>query len=109
MEPIIESERVELKKSTSELKEGVISIVSMLNKHQEGKLYFGIANDGRVIGQTITENTLREVSRVIFDNIEPKIYPEVRKERVKEKDCIVVKFKGNNIPYFAYGRAYMRN
>ncbi len=108
MQPIIESERIELKKSTSELKEGVISITSILNKHQRGRLYFGIANSGKVVGQTVTENSLREVSRAISENIEPKIYPEVRKEKIEEKECIVVDFKGGNTPYFAYGRVYMR-
>jgi ATP-dependent DNA helicase RecG len=33
-----ESEIVELKKSTSELKEGIISIAAILNKHQKGKI-----------------------------------------------------------------------
>ena len=37
-----ESEIVELKKSTSELKGAITSIASMLNKHQKGELYFGI-------------------------------------------------------------------
>lgn len=108
MKLITESEKIELKKSTSELKEGVISITSILNKHQQGILYFGIANDRKIVGQAVTENSLREVSRAISDNIEPKIYPEVRKEKIEEKECIVVEFKGSNTPYFAYGRAYMR-
>src|SRR3989344_794861 len=108
MNQINETEKIELKKSTSELKEGIISIVSMLNKHQEGKLYFGVSNGGKVVGQTVTENSLREVSRAISENIEPKIYPEVKKEKIEGKDCIVVEFKGNNAPYFAYGRAYIR-
>ena len=33
-----ESETLELKRSTSELKEAVISIASILNKHQKGEL-----------------------------------------------------------------------
>lgn len=103
-----ETETVELKKSTSELKEGIISIASILNKHGEGKLYFGIGNDGEILGQTVTENTLREISRAISDNIEPEIYPEIKKVEINGRDCVVVKFKGSNIPYFAYGRAYMR-
>ena len=37
-----ESEFLELKKSTSELKEAIISIVAILNKHGAGELYFGI-------------------------------------------------------------------
>jgi len=49
-----ESETLELKKSTSELKEGVISIVSILNKHKKGTLYFGIKDNGEILGQEVT-------------------------------------------------------
>ena len=48
-----ESENVELKKSTSELKEGIISLVAMLNKHHRGELWFGVRNDGIVVGQSV--------------------------------------------------------
>ena len=34
-----ETEQIEFKKSTGELKEGVISIGSILNKHENGDLY----------------------------------------------------------------------
>ena len=44
----MENETLEFKKSTSELDEGVISLSSMLNKHGEGTLYFGVKNDGTV-------------------------------------------------------------
>ena len=72
-----ETEFLELKKSTSELKEGIISTVSILNKHQKGALYFGIKNNGEVVGQTVTEKTLRDVSKSISDHIEPKIFPKI--------------------------------
>ncbi len=51
-----ETETVELKKSTSELKEAVISIVAMLNKHQRGEVIFGIRSDGiaGVIGKSLS-------------------------------------------------------
>ena len=35
-----ESETSEFKKSTSELKEAIISIVSILNKHKKGEIIF---------------------------------------------------------------------
>ncbi len=57
-----ENETVELKKTTSELKEAMLSICAILNKHQKGKLYFGIKNDGIAIGQDISERTIREIS-----------------------------------------------
>ena len=45
----MESEIIEFKKSTSELNDGIISLSSMLNKHGEGTLYFGVKNDDTVI------------------------------------------------------------
>jgi len=103
-----ESERLELKKSTSEIKEAIISIASILNKHKKGELYFGINNDGTVIGLTITQKTLRDVSKAISEHIEPKIYPKVEKITIESRQCIKVEFHGEDTPYLAYGRAYMR-
>ena len=40
-----EDEILELKKSTSELKEAIISIVAILNKHGNGKIIFGIKDN----------------------------------------------------------------
>lgn len=48
-----ETETIEFKKSISELKEGIISISSMLNKNGFGILYFGIKNDGTIVGQDV--------------------------------------------------------
>ena len=104
MMEIQESETVELKKSTSELKEAVISIVSILNKHHKGELYFGIKNDGEVVGQDMSERTLRDISRMISDNIEPKIFPRINAKMISDKKIIHVEFQGNDAPYYAYGR-----
>jgi ATP-dependent DNA helicase RecG len=103
-----ESELVELKKSTSELKEGIISIASILNKHQRGELYFGVKNNGQVIGQDIAEKTIRDISKSISDNIEPKIFPKIKEVELDGKSCIHIEFSGKNIPYYAFGRAYIR-
>ena len=46
-----ESETLELKKSLSELKQGLVSIAAILNKHRAGTLWFGVRNDGTVIKQ----------------------------------------------------------
>jgi len=103
-----EPETLELKKSTSELKEAIISIVAILNKHQKGEVYFGVNPSGRVIGQTVTENTIREVSQTIAQNIEPKIFPMINEVTLEGKKCVHVEFSGDNVPYFAYGRAHIR-
>jgi ATP-dependent DNA helicase RecG len=103
-----ESETLELKKSTAQLKPAIISIVAMLNKHQEGKLYFGVKDDGTVVGQEVGNDTLRTISQAISAHIEPRIYPAIKQVTLQGKLCIEVEFQGNNIPYFAYGRAYIR-
>jgi ATP-dependent DNA helicase RecG len=103
-----ESETLEFKRSTSELKEGVISVGSMLNKHGKGQLYFGIRNDGTPLGQTVSEQTLRDVSRTLSEKIEPRIYPKVERVKLSGKDCIKVQFSGNDSPYLAFGRGYIR-
>ena len=103
-----ENEGTELKKSTSELKEAIISIVAILNKHRHGKIYFGIKDDGTVIGQEVSGKTLRDIAEVISTKIEPKIYPQISNIKIEDKDCILVEFEGEDVPYFADGRAYIR-
>ena len=104
----IETETLEFKKSTGELKEAVHSICAILNKHQHGELYFGVKSDGTPVGQVVTEESLREVSQKIKNFIEPPIYPEINKVMIDGKECIHVKFEGNQTPYFAYGVARIR-
>lgn len=103
-----ESETLELKQSTSQLKEAIVSIVSILNKHGFGELYFGIKDDGTVAGQDISGKTLRDISQSIAENIEPKIYPEIKVVKIENKNCIYIKFSGDERPYYAFGRVYTR-
>lgn len=97
-----ETEQIEFKKSTGELKEGVISVASILNKHGSGELYFGVKNNGDVIGQNISDTTLRDISRSISEHIRPMIYPLVEKRNYGDKTVAYVKFEGNRAPYLAY-------
>ena len=103
-----ETETCELKKSTSELKEAVISIVAMLNKHQRGEVLFGVKNNGTVVGQQLSDKTIRDVSKTIADHIDPKVYPVVEQVSIDAKQCIRVQVEGGEHPYYAYGRAYIR-
>ena len=51
-----ETEKIELKKSMTQLKEGIISCAAMLNKNHSGTVIFGINDDGRVCGITNPTN-----------------------------------------------------
>jgi len=103
-----ESETLEFKKTTGELKEAVISVASILNKSGKGELYFGIKNDGAVLGQQIGDATLRDVSKALSDNLKPQIFPTIDTVSIFDRYCIRVAFEGNSSPYYAYGRAYIR-
>ena len=48
-----ESETLELKRSTGERRTGVSAVCAMLN-HRRGRVLFGVAPDGRVLGLTIS-------------------------------------------------------
>ena len=54
----IETETLEFKKSTGELKEAVQSICAILNKHRHGELYFGVMANGIPVGQIVTEESV---------------------------------------------------
>ena len=103
-----ENEKLEFKKTTAELKEGVISMAAILNKHGGGELYFGVQNDGTPVGQVVGANTLRDVSQAVSNHLEPKVYPKISEAVINNKRCIHVQFLGDRSPYLAYGRAYIR-
>ncbi len=103
-----ESETIELKRSTAELKEAIISIAAILNKHYKGELYFGIQDDGTAVGQQIGKSTLKDISKSIADHIDPKVYPDIEIRKIAGKDCIHIEFRGHEGLYSAYGRFYLR-
>ena len=103
-----ESEILEFKKSTAELKEAIVSIVAILNKHKKGEIVFGVRDNGNVVGQSVSDATLREISRGISENVEPKIFPKIGQIILEGKSCVKVEFEGKEIPYFVRGRAYIR-
>ena len=103
-----EDERKEFKKTTNELKEAIISISSILNKHKQGELFFGIKNDGTPYKFEITDSTLRDISRKIYEGIKPQIFPNIETTIFNGIEVIRVEFKGEDIPYSAFGKYYIR-
>ena len=105
----METELVEFKKTTGELKEGIVSLASMLNKNGKGTLYFGVRNDGEIIGQQIGDRTMREISQGIANAIKPQVIPTIIVELCDDKNIIKVTAEGDEKPYSAYGKYYMRS
>ena len=104
-----ETEQVEFKRSTGEHREAMESIASILNKHGKGTLYFGVANDGEVVGQDVSDKTLRSISREIASKIEPTIHPVIQELSAEDgKHYIRVDFEGTASPYACGGRYRIR-
>ena len=103
-----ESETLEFKKTTGEVKEGMVSIAAILNKHGVGTLYFGVKPNGDAVGQEVSESSLRDVSRLVYEMIKPQIYPVIVEEVLDGRHVIKVEFSGEDRPYSAAGRYYLR-
>ena len=69
-----ENETREFKKTTGEISEGIVSIVSILNKHQHGELFFGIKKDGTYIdNMKLSDKKISEFKLEDNDYISVKI------------------------------------
>lgn len=107
----MEIEYVEHKRSTSEIREGMESVASILNKHGHGTLYFGVRpSDGKGVGQDVSEKTLRDVSQAFTNRIEPRVYPTVERLVTDDgKAYIRAQFSGDERPYACDGRYRIRS
>jgi ATP-dependent DNA helicase RecG len=103
-----ETEQIEYKESTGEIREAMISISAMLNKHRNGTVYFGVTNKGKVVGQQVGESTTRDISRKIYEQVKPVPNFTVEVEERDGKTVIKVAFDGEETPYAADGRYYIR-
>ncbi|QVK06857.1 RNA-binding domain-containing protein [Mycoplasma mycoides] len=103
-----EGEQVEFKKSTAELKEAVISLCAMLNKSGRGSVYFGVKNDGTIVGQQIGKTSTSDIANEIKNHIKPNIYPNIVVLKENNLNYISVEVNGTERPYSAYGKYYTR-
>ncbi len=104
-----ETETLAFKTSSEEIDAAVVSIVSILNKHGIGTLYFGVRSDGNVIGQDVSRAILQDVSKAICERIKPSIDPAVTEVILDDRHLIRVVFHGDDAPYSVDGRYYLRS
>lgn len=102
-----ESETIEFKKSTAQVEKALKSICGFLN-HEGGRVYFGIDN-GKVVGQEVSDQTLKSISQKIRQKIKPEVTPEVKVLEIQGKKVIEVKVReGGDKPYYLNGIAHKR-
>jgi len=103
-----ESDTVEFKKSTGLIKAIVETLCAFANTHG-GDLLIGVTDDGRVLGQQVSDDTLKHVANEIKLNTDPKLYPTVRKVILENRTCLLVSIEDSPLkPHLAYGRPFVR-
>jgi len=103
-----ESETLEFKRSTGELRTGVGSVCAMLN-HRGGQVLFGVEEDGRIHGQDVGERTIEEISRELGE-VDPPAFPSIDRVPVTggREVVVVTTSTGQNQPYSHRGKAWRR-
>ncbi|MGC9423806.1 ATP-binding protein [Vibrio sp.] len=104
-----ESETVEFKKSTAQLRRAAETLCGMLNS-SGGRVLIGVTPEGRIVGQTVSDKTIREVAEVL-QKFEPPA--SIAQERVNVSDHKVVLVleaipNPESRPYVFDGRPYRR-
>lgn len=103
-----ENENTEFKESTAEFESACKAIAAILNKSGYGNIYFGVKDNGDVIGHNIGKDTLSVLASRIERSIKPSIYPTILPKTIGDKTIICVSFSGKNKPYAYKGSFYIR-
>lgn len=104
-----ESETLEFKTSTAQLKSACETLCAYLNG-KGGRVLIGVRNNGEIIGQHVTDNTQQEIAREL-NKIEPHadldaVYLSVE----ANKQIIIIRAEpGENAPYTYDARPFLRN
>lgn len=96
----VEDQNTELKeKLTKDIKKEIVAFANS----NDGVIYIGINDAGKVIGLTNAEKDLEALSGMIREGIKSDLtlYTKIYIEKIEEKDVIVVSVtKGSNTPYY---------
>jgi len=102
-----ESEILEFKTSTAQLKPACETLCGFLNS-RGGIVLIGVGNKGQIIGQQITDNTHQEIANELR-KIEPAVHIIINYVIIDDKQVIIMQaLAGKHIPYVYDGRPFER-
>src|SRR5262245_55991903 len=104
-----EGPTLEFKRSTGELREALQTLCAFLNG-DGGTVLFGVRPDGTVIGQEVSDQTLREITQAMDGFEPPARIPIDRLQLESGREVLILLADGmsDTIPFTFEGRAYER-
>ena len=104
-----ESENLEFKASTGSLSNGMQTVCAFLNSDHGGTIVFGVKDDGKIVGQEVTDKTRKEIA-VELTKIEPSTRIDVKYVRIiNGRSAIIFSVNpGEKAPYTYDGRPFVR-
>ena len=104
-----ENEKQEFKLGLAQLDKGLKSLAAMLNRHEEGTVFFGVDDNGEVKGIDVGKKTLLDIRNRIAELIEPRIVCDIQELKDEAgRSYVRIKAQGSDIPYACDGRYYLR-
>ena len=89
--------------------DSILATISAFSNTKGGRILIGVDDDGKVTGIDIGKRTLEEIVNRVSQNTNPKTYPEIKIERVQDKNIIEIRVsERSDKPVFAKGIAYKR-
>jgi len=101
-----ESKEMELKR---EYTRSYLKTVSAFANERNGKIIFGVTDEGEVLGIEDDAKVRQQVENAIYNNFSPVPNFELETQMIGDKKIVVLSvFRGFAIPYLFEGKAYMR-
>jgi hypothetical protein len=104
-----EGERIEFKESFAEENDAIESLCAFTHA-KGGTVFFGVKNDGTIIGVTLGRNTLANFSNKLKQNTRPLLCPSVEKLIISGKIVVPVTIGRTRMSqvYYAFNKPYIR-
>lgn len=86
-----------------------LKTVSAFSNYNNGKIIFGISDDGYVTGLDVTDEECLKIENMINDSLNPVPNYKLETKDLEGKNIIILDIlKGKNTPYYYKGKAYRR-
>jgi hypothetical protein len=104
-----EGQQVEFKTSFAEHNEAIESLCAF-TQAEGGSVFFGVNNDGDIVGVTIGRNTIEDFATRLRSSTQPPLTPTIEQFHVEGKTITVVSIgKGDEgTVYYAFNHPYVR-